>query len=194
MTYAIIFISFLIFVVTIAAFMLLTTYEVSRYSSRGITKRLVESGTALRLRLTTMRSSWNPDKPYSATNRIYGPGTAEYTLDDSGIVHLTLHKNDGSVHNYNGPIPSVAREDPLERRRTKKIIRRARLVQLALLLLGYSVAFLLARGPTFERLDFGIVGFLVAMFLTIIVLRITAVAISIRRVVSSRNADDKHEQ
>ena len=58
-----------------------------------------------KVRLGTLTPAWNPQRPYVPGDRLMGPGRATYWMDESNIVHLTLHPKWGPERHFAGPLP-----------------------------------------------------------------------------------------
>lgn len=95
----------------VAAYFLGTPFLVRRLIARrapwGIAARL--DSPAGHFRVKVRSGTWDPGKPVAGRGRrLYGRGTAVYTVGEDGLVHLRFERSDGSVIESSGPVPSRA--------------------------------------------------------------------------------------
>jgi len=74
-------------------------------SPRSVARHIREPGMVYKVRLGTLTPAWNPQRPYVPGDRLMGPGRATYWMDESNIVHLTLHPKWGPERHFAGPLP-----------------------------------------------------------------------------------------
>jgi hypothetical protein len=74
-------------------------------SPDGIARRVTSGSRRHVVRFAANRFTWNPALPVGKDNRLYGPGTATYTLDEHGVVQLDVTPVQGEVRHYSGPLP-----------------------------------------------------------------------------------------
>jgi hypothetical protein len=145
---------------------------------KWIVSRLRESGVPVELKVRSGRGTWDPTRP-SASSRIHESGRATYSLDSSGMVHLSMRSKVGAERHMAGPMPQQLL-DSASRRRQRTLTRRLVLGYAALPLAGFVVGYLLATGSVGGRLLVGLVGVFIGMVVASLVAVTLRVASSVR--------------
>ena len=122
--------------------------------------------------------TWDPTRP-SASSRTYESGRATYSLDSSGIVHLSMRSKVGAERHMAGPMPQQLL-DSESRRRQRTLTRSLVLGYGVLLLAGFVVGYLLATGSVAGRLLVGLAGAFVGMIVVSLAALMLRVASSVR--------------
>jgi hypothetical protein len=145
---------------------------------KWIVSRLRETGVPVELKVRSGRGTWDPTRP-SASSRTYESGRATYSLDSSGIVHLSMRSKVGAERHMAGPMPQQLL-DSESRRRQRTLTRSLVLGYGVLLLAGFVVGYLLATGSVAGRLLVGLAGAFVGMIVVSLAALMLRVASSVR--------------
>lgn len=153
--------------------------------SEDIVRQLRETGQPVVVMVSDRRGTWNPARK-EVSGRLFANGRVTYSLDESGIVHLTFISPAGDEQRYEGPIP--AWHDSPKARRRQRFQRRVLMAHCAWLLVGFGLGCVLADGSVGKRLLIGLVGMLIALILLSIVSTVIRVAMAVRLSTRSRRS------
>jgi hypothetical protein len=155
-----------------------------RTYSRAIVHQLKTTGRPVVIGVSDRRGAWNPARK-EAAGRLFANGTAEYTLDYAGTVHLRFSPAGGTDQHYEGPIP--AWHDSPQGRQRQRLIRRVWVAYVAWLLVGFGVGLALAAGSTARRIGFGVGGLFLAMLLVSLATTALRVTLAVRTAFRERS-------
>lgn len=146
-------------------------WRVGLTSPRGIASQLRSAGGRHEVRVGPKRYGWNPSEPMGRENRLYGPGTATYWLDDADVVHLEFVPTAGTPQQFEGPFPTGL-QLPSENPSLAALVAAP-----ACGVIGFLIADIAASGSTAHRLAvgfvFGIVGWVVGSVVQMTVAAVT---------------------
>jgi hypothetical protein len=135
--------------------------------------------------LAFLDQTWNPTpgpghyKLIGPGTPIMGPGTAVYSLDESGHVCLSFTPKGGHEQHFIGPMPQTTQRPSLWHA-THGLARWLLVVDVALLIVGAVAGFILSSGTLVNRLGSASIGFFVGMVATVAVSRIFLITVSVK--------------
>jgi hypothetical protein len=156
-----------------------------RHMAPSITRQLRETGHPYVTRLAFLDQTWNPTpgpgryKLIGPGTPIMGPGTAVYSLDEAGRVHLAFTPKGGHEQHFSGPMPQATHHPSLWHA-THGLARWLLVVDVALLICGAVTGFVLSSGTLVNRLGGAGIGFFIGMVATVAVTRIFLITVSVK--------------
>lgn len=117
--------------------------------------------------------------------RLFANGTAEYVLDDAGVVHLRFCPTSGGAEVYDGAVP--AWDATPEVRRRRQLLRRSLAAYAAWLLVAFGLGVVLGHGSPGVRLASGAGGLLLAAVLASIAPMLLRVSVAVRAALRTRS-------
>jgi len=180
-TVAPILISFTVFVVVIVMVVALMVRQARRTFPKSIVSRLRETGDPVILTISRSETTWNPAQK-GAASRLRVKGTATYTLDEAGVVHLTFEPKRGKAQHFSGPAPKLVEPNSPLARKLRRLQRGMLFGYVLLVLVGFYVGVLLAGGTALAHLLWGLFGMLMAMMFAWFLMLVFRVGLSIRQV------------
>ena len=138
----------------------------------SVIKRLNRPGGRYDVSVGAIAGAWNPANPFGTFgtgNYVPGPGTAIYTLDDAGVIHLDFQPRSGPPKHLSGPIPDTFLPKTPSKRRLHRMVWGVVMSYVTFIVIGFSIGYLLVRGSASTRISFGLLGALAAVIVVHVV-------------------------
>lgn len=154
----------------------------STYST-AIVRQMKSTGRPVVIRVSDRRGTWNPARK-EVSGRLFANGVAQYSLDESGTVHLRFTPAAGPDQLYEGAIPTW--HDSPEGRRRRRLLRRFWVVYVLWLLIGFGTGLAVAGGSTARHLVFAVGGLFLFMLLASLGTTAIQVVLAVRTTLRER--------
>lgn len=159
-------------------------WHAGRRTAKGIVRRIQRPGSQHTVRVGYTNATWNPEKS-GIDALLYERGTATYTLDADGRVHMRFVPKKGAPHDYAGPVPPGLARGTSAPKRRHTVARFVIAVFAAAAVVGFILGYVYGSGDTVQRLAIGAVAAVGGMAVCWLAMHVLAIGLSIRKVVSS---------
>lgn len=155
---------------------------------KGVVRQLSKTGSVHLKHVKSIEGIWNPSRPLGQDNRVFGPGEATYSLNDSASVTLEFREPSGQSRRYSGPVPETLIHPTREVLRRRKLLRYVLVGYVAVMIVGFVIGYAVVGGSALHRLIAGGVGLLIAMVLVSLMTLVLRVGLSLRSLVEGRES------